>query len=220
MDKTTEGGQEKTADALVREKNRLRDRFRTARSALSDEAYHRSSAAVCARLLSHSEIKRAITGRDWIHVYWPLVARRELDTRPFIDAVMEHGGRIALPRVVPEGAARRLTHHPFTTAGALVMGRWGLREPAADAPTVSPNDLAVVVVPGLAFDRRGHRLGYGAGFYDRFLDQTGAFRLGVTLESYLTKRLPAAPHDRRVHAVVTEMQCFQSSHATPSSEAP
>ena len=108
-----------------------------------------------------------------------------------------------LPVVVGE---RALIHRPFEGEHRLVEGPWGLREPGADAPTVDPRDLDVVIVPALALGRDGSRLGYGGGFYDAFLAQTEAVRVGVGLDAALVATVPHLPHDARLGALVTEAE--------------
>ncbi len=88
----------------------------------------------------------------------------------------------------------------------LVLNRIGLREPVPTAPRVAPAELDAVLVPALAFDRRGHRLGRGGGFYDRFL---GALpprvtTIGIAFSVQLLNAIPTDPHDRPVDVIVTE----------------
>lgn len=92
----------------------------------------------------------------------------------------------------------------------IVTGRHGLREPA-QGTVIDPTDLGVVIVPGLAFDEAGNRLGRGGGFYDRFLATTPAFRIGVCFEVQLVPSVPAGPLDVPMDAVVTERRVIRPS---------
>jgi len=79
-----------------------------------------------------------------------------------------------------------------------------VREPPQDAPLVDPASVDLVIVPGLAFDERGHRIGYGAGLYDRLLPKcTRARHVGVAHDFQLLAEIPDGPGDRPVHAIVT-----------------
>lgn len=96
----------------------------------------------------------------------------------------------------------RLTLHPWESATA--RNRLGILEPPPDAPHVAPDDIDVVLVPGLAFDRRGVRLGYGGGFYDRLLPTLKVPFVGVTASALLLSELPQEEHDVRVQLLATE----------------
>jgi 5-formyltetrahydrofolate cyclo-ligase len=79
----------------------------------------------------------------------------------------------------------------------------------AGAPEVEPKELDVVLVPGVSFDKRGGRLGFGGGFYDRLLIRTPAARIGVTYDCCLVEELPCAEHDQRMDWVVTPTQAIR-----------
>ena len=85
-------------------------------------------------------------------------------------------------------------------------GPWGTLEPAPDATPVAPSALDVVLVPALALGRDGSRLGYGGGYYDAFLAQTPARRVGVCVQAALVDAVPVLPHDARLDVVVTEAE--------------
>ncbi len=86
--------------------------------------------------------------------------------------------------------------------GELVPGAWGIGVPPAEAPLAPPPD--VILVPGVAFDEWGGRLGRGGGFYDATLTSLPGLRLGVAFDIQLVERVPLAAHDERIHALVTE----------------
>lgn len=117
-------------------------------------------------------------------------------------AVVRSSGRILLlPRIESDALV-------FVAVGdlaALSLGRYGLREPTG-SPAAALAETDLVLVPGVAFDRRGGRLGRGGGFYDRSLPRGPAAPpvFGVALVLQLVDRVPTEPHDRRVDGVVTE----------------
>jgi len=125
-----------------------------------------------------------------ILLYHPLP--HELDLTPLLE---RHPARYYLPKV----AGEELSVHPF---GPLAPGPFGLLEPTT--PPVDPGDLDLVVVPGLAFDQEGYRLGHGQGYYDHFLASVQAVTAGVVPEALLLPRLPRDPWDVPVGHLVTE----------------
>lgn len=132
-----------------------------------------------------------------------LPMRSELDPRPLMRRLEAMGARLALPRTPRRGEP--LTFHRWDSATSLVGGRFGVTEPAADTPVVTPD---VVLVPLLAFDRSGARLGYGGGFYDltlAALRRAGPVRaVGLAYAAQEVERVPVEPHDVRLDAIVTE----------------
>jgi 5-formyltetrahydrofolate cyclo-ligase len=93
------------------------------------------------------------------------------------------------------------------TGSSLRAGRFGIAEPPADAPSLPPDAVAVILVPGIAFDRTGNRLGTGKGYYDRSLTvHRMAVRVGVGLEEFLEDALPRDPWDVPMDAIATERQ--------------
>lgn len=179
------------------EKAAWRERFRAARRAAPPETQAAVSGAVCQRVLALPEVRDARV----VHAFWPLP--EEVDLRPALRALRERGVVVALPVVA---GPRRLVHRAFEGDDALVDGPWGLREPPPSAPRIRPAQIDVVLVPGLAFGRDGTRLGMGGGFYDVFLAETPAWRVGVGGAAALVPSVPSEPHDARLDVVVTDAE--------------
>ena len=123
---------------------------------------------------------------QWLHLFLPLRKRNEPDTWGFIRWVWgeELPLRLVVPVVQPDGETMK--HYELTPDGQLIKNRWGIDEPVPDpitAPEVFPAMLDAVLVPLLAVDRTGQRVGYGGGFYDRFLAQCrpGTQFIGLSL---------------------------------------
>ncbi len=127
--------------------------------------------------------------------YWPV--RDEADPRALMKALAARGHVIALPRI--EGAA--LLFGRWNDGDVLVDNHHAIAEPRADAPRVTPD---IVLVPLLAFDLTGHRLGYGGGYYDRTLAALSARAIGIAYAGQEVETLPHEPHDQALEAVLTE----------------
>ncbi len=128
--------------------------------------------------------------------FWPL--GEEIDVRPLLQALHERGHRIALPVTPRRG--EKLTFRRWVPGDVLVPERFGTMRPAGDLM-----DPDWVLVPLLAFDATGGRLGYGGGFYDRTLAALpGRFRLGCAFAAQQVDAVPVGPYDVRLDAVATE----------------
>ncbi len=122
----------------------------------------------------------------------------EIDTEPLFRRLHGDSIEVALPRV--RAADTSLDFVVTSDLNELVPGPFRLLEPAG--PAVQLSSIDIVVVPGLAFDKSGARLGYGAGYYDRALQEFGGAMLGYCYAFQLVDaRLPSAPHDRHVTAI-------------------
>ncbi len=185
---------------MAAEKAAWRRRFRAVREEAPLDARAVASRQIVERLRALPEVASA----EVVHLFWPLPG--EVDLRPLAESLRSRGVTVALPVVV---GPRALAHRRFEGADRLAEGRWGLREPAPDAPPVGPTQLDVVVVPALALGRDGSRLGYGGGFYDAFLGDTPALRVGVAVSAALVDAVPAAPHDARLDVVVTDAETIR-----------
>ncbi len=200
-------------------KRRLRERMRAVLKAMAPEEAAERGARACRRVVAAGFFRRART----VMLYAPIVGSGELDTGVLAAECARTGRRVCVARVDWEG--KRLT--PAVVEDwqrGLVAGRYGVREPGKDAAAVPAADLDLVIVPGLAFDRSGHRLGHGAGFYDRFLAEPGlrAFICGMGYAVQIVAGLARLVHDVPMQAVVTEDEVItpQPPPPTPSATPP
>ncbi len=128
----------------------------------------------------------------------------EFETDAFVRLVLADGKILVLPRVNRD--LRRLDLFTVRDLDAeLAPGVWGIREPVPERCSAAvAEEIDFALVPGLGFDRRGGRLGYGGGFYDRLLAGLGAFRVAAAFSVQMIEAVPMAPHDQYVDLVVTE----------------
>ncbi|WKL55845.1 5-formyltetrahydrofolate cyclo-ligase [Asticcacaulis sp. ZE23SCel15] len=136
--------------------------------------------------------------------YWPI--QSELSPLPFMQKLSEQGCALALPCLIPaEGGGYVMAFRAFELGDHLEFGPYGISQPDADKPMILPD---VVLVPLLAFDRRGGRLGYGGGFYDRALDflksQKEIKAWGIGFAGQELDEVPLEPHDQRLDLILTE----------------
>lgn len=171
------------------EKPALRERFGKVREALSAEEVAAVSTALCHRLARMAVLRAAGTVMTY------LAFRNEPDLTLLIDLLPE------IHWTVPRMEGRKLVVHTYEP-DQLVPHRYGMLEPTLDAPVVDPSQLDVVLVPAVSLDRHGRRLGFGGGFYDRFLVRTSAVRIGVIHDACLGRDLPCHQYDQRMDWVV------------------
>ena len=152
-------------------------------------------------LLSERIFDRLCQSRIYLEspvIYSYVSFRSEVDTTRFHERVLKDGKQLALPKVVSK---TDMEFFFVEDVSRLVPGYMGIMEPAPLHPA-KPSEKCLMVLPGLAFDRGFGRLGYGGGYYDRFLPGTRAYRIGVCHDFALLGSVPVQAHDQRMDAVV------------------
>jgi 5-formyltetrahydrofolate cyclo-ligase len=133
--------------------------------------------------------------------YWPI--RSEMDPRPLMQRLADHGVRLALPVILPDRVT--MIFRAYQPGDSLDRASFGLSVPGPRADEIDPDAL---LVPLAGFDRRGHRLGYGAGHYDRALERLFAARprrtIGLAFACQEVDAVPHEDHDRALDAILTE----------------
>jgi len=197
---------DKLADLTDRARVELRKRMRALRSAHPERALALRSADVVARLAEHPSFTRARS----IALFYPLLERKEVDLRALDARARALNMRIYYPFM-------ERSEKGFRTGLALTNGLEDLAErghrflePDASAPRAARGDVDLVIVPALAACPNGHRLGYGAGFYDATLPdfRPPAQAIAVVFDFQLLVELPSLPHDVACDAVVTDRRTF------------
>jgi 5-formyltetrahydrofolate cyclo-ligase len=171
--------------------------IRIRRDALTDDARMSASDRIADEVMTHLD---AVAPGQIVALY--ASTGTEVDTARIDQLVRARGLRVVYPRVVD--GERRLSFHEVARED-LVTAHFGIREPKAEAPSIDLATIAAFVIPGLAFDRRGGRVGWGRGYYDATLAVSPqALRIGLAFEIQLVDEVPSDPHDENLHVVVTE----------------
>ena len=158
------------------------------------------SRQIAASLLTLPQLRDGV-----VYAYWPDLSRGELDLSPTWEALADRGTKIALPHV---DGRRSLAFYLWSPGDVLVAdGHYGICEPAPSSSLAPPPDT--VILPGIAADPSGIRLGYGGGFYDTLLTRhPDALRIFPIASACVAPELPHEPHDVRVDLIVTERFCL------------
>lgn len=182
---------------MMNEKSALRRRFKAWRGELLPAEHAALSAALCRRLASLPVFQQT----EWLLGFAPLDG--EPDIRPLLQEALQDGHRVALPRCVP--GTRQLQFYEITSWNELIPGSYGIAEPPEKPDHLwRPTADALCIVPALSFDRQGYRLGYGGGYYDRFLPAFPGITVGLCPQACLLAELPHDLYDQPVSVVVTE----------------
>ena len=128
----------------------------------------------------------------------------EIDINELITFALSKGKRVVLPRCVPNTPL--MNFHEIRSADDLEKGSFSIMEPKAECPIWVPTatDKAICVIPGVIFDINGHRVGYGKGYYDRYLSDKSVQKIGVVYDEFIRKDLPHGRYDLTVDLIITE----------------
>lgn len=185
-------------DTVSLEKQRLREERLAAREALSEQERSVLDDRITQKLLVTSEYAEATTVLTYVSV------SSEVSTRMFIECALRDGKTVAVPRCLP---GHCLEFVAITSLDQLIAAPFGLLEPPKElsALTEEQMDASICIVPALLVDTKGYRLGYGAGFYDRFLSTYSGKKICLAYQQNLSKtELPHTEFDVAVDMVITE----------------
>ena len=181
--------------AISQDKAALRDTARHIRSSLTPAQREQMSGQVCSHLLA------MLDGMDPLMVY--VSKPLEVHTRSLLDHLLKRRRKVVVPIIEKETKTLRLSYLEDTAH--LVESTFHVPEPIGNELPALADDVKAVIVPVLAFDRTGHRLGYGAGYYDRFLAKHPRItRIGLAFSCQQVPSVPADEHDIRMDFIITE----------------
>lgn len=185
-------------DTAALEKQRLREERLAAREALSEQERSVLDDRITQKLLATSEYVEATTVLTYVSV------SSEVSTRMFIERALRDGKTVAVPRCLP---GHCLEFVAVTSLDQLITAPFGLLEPPKELPALTEEqmDASICIVPALLVDIKGYRLGYGAGFYDRFLSTYPGKKICLAYQQNLSQTmLPHTAFDVAVDLVITE----------------
>ena len=180
------------------QKKILRKEFMTARAGIPTE---KKAVADDAMIKSLTEMFCYKTA-DTILLYYPV--KNEIDILKLAEQALADKKRIAFPRCDKDTG--KMTFHAVTSLSELTEGAYGIPEPRATAQAIGNSCAALCIVPALAADKDGFRLGYGGGYYDRFLEGFDGITATLVYDSLMFDEIPADEHDMTVDIVITEKE--------------
>ncbi|WP_439881078.1 5-formyltetrahydrofolate cyclo-ligase [Pontibacter sp. MBLB2868] len=182
------------------QKAELRKKMLQQRRALPAEEVALRSERIAERFFENFPLRAEQT----VHVFLPIIKNNEVNTWPIIERLrLEHPEvRVAVP--VTDVEQNILTHHHLTDEAVLIENNWGIPEPQ-NAHIIHAQEVDVVLIPLLAFDKAGHRVGYGKGFYDRFLAdcRPDVLKIGLSLEPPVESIADPNPFDVPLNYAIT-----------------
>lgn len=165
------------------------------RDSLTPENSKTLSRAICDRLID------ILDGESPVLVY--VSKEGEVDTQHFISRLLGRGTEVVVPIIERENRKLRLSY--LRDPAVLSPSTFSVPEPIGHEIPADPENIRVVIIPMIAFDRHGHRLGYGAGYYDRFLSSHSHMKkIGVAFSCQEMETIPADRNDVRMDIIVTE----------------
>ena len=180
----------------IRDKKKLmRAELMKREAELSAEYVAESNAGIANKLLSLPEFQAA----DCVMFFYSIW--NEPDTIRLMEKAFELGKTVALPETLKGGIMKA---RAVNSLRELKPAVFNIPAPPPDMPELIPEDLDFILVPSVAYDSKGFRLGHGGGYYDRFLTRTGAFKCGIAREQMLIDAAPRGKHDIAVDCLVTE----------------
>lgn len=181
---------------IKEQKTQIRNEYKEKRKLLDGNQRQQMSEAICNRFISLNSYRYA----DTILLYSPL--KYEIDTRIIAEDALKKGKKIAYPRCIEHN---KMVYHYVTSLDQLKSGMYGIFEPTTDMPVYkNENDHPICVLPAIVYDKRGYRLGYGKGYYDRFLSSFKGIKAGFVYSDFIVDEIPNGRFDLRSDIVITE----------------
>lgn len=184
---------------IKREKDAIRKEYSKRRDSIDACEREKRSQEICSLAASLVSFRHA----DIILLYAPI--KSEIDVMPIMREALSKGKRVAFPKCNTE--ERTMQFHFIEKEEDLTVQAYGIREPKGTEPVYDPETtqgIAVCYVPGLAFDAYGYRLGYGKGYYDKFMNKFNGCTIGVTYTELITSTLPKGRFDKHCDIMLTE----------------
>ena len=184
---------------IKQEKDALREKYKVLRREISPDEKLRRDKAICERSRNLASYRYAK------HVLLYAATPDEISLFALAESALKAGKKVFFPRCNTE--ERTMTYHSVSSLDELSPDSYGICEPPESAPVFDPQKdqgFSVCFVPGLLFDRMGFRLGYGGGYYDRFLSSFGGNRVGIVYSDFILPQVPRGRFDEKMDILLTE----------------
>lgn len=182
---------------IKEQKNIIRAEYMEKRALLPEEIKNEYEQKIANKFLNSISYRHA----EIILCYYSI--NSEISTRYIIDTALADGKKVALPRCNTKNYT--MDFHYITSTSQLEKTDANLIEPFADLPIYeNGRELAVCIVPAVVFDKAGYRVGYGKGYYDRFLHNFNGSKIGLTYSNFILNKLPRGRYDCAVDVIITE----------------
>ena len=194
---------------IMIDKKEIRRVYKEKRTSLSNHEIKEKSLAIAHKALDLFSDQHKI-----FHIFCTIEKQKEIQTKPLITLLLQKSKTVCAPKTVQ--GSHELKHYQISEKTQFATNGLGIPEPI-DGIEISPTDIDVVFVPLFAFDKKGNRVGYGGGFYDRFLSKCrkGVVKVGLSLFLPLEEELNSEPHDVPLNLCITPSKVY-----TPSSMKP
>lgn len=189
-------------------KSALRKEMNAKRKSMEPEWVEENSKKIFITWRNRFSLRRVA----WLHLFQSIRSRNEIDTNLIFEHLRRRHARIKLVVPIVDPVLGRLRHAYVHENVEMELNRWGIPEPKCPVDFVPPMMLDMVLVPLLAFDSTGNRLGYGKGYYDQFLSMVrpNCPKIGLAFEfQKVDSALPAEPHDIPLDYIITEKNVYR-----------
>lgn len=190
-------------------KKQLREQYLASRRSLTETQVTEASAQIAAQFFQHFPPQAGQT----IHTFLPIRRNREVDTWLIIESIRANYSEVQVAVSVSNPLDRTMTHFLLEDDTEIVPNSWGIPEPVS-ALLLPESEISMVLVPLLAADRQGHRVGYGKGFYDRFLAllPKTSLKLGLAFDPPVDMIDDVTSHDLVLDALITPKEVISFEH--------
>lgn len=182
-------------ELIPKSKRELRQTMKKKREEMSQREWESKNELIHQQFRSCLEFQRA----SRVHIYVSI--EREVDTKQMIRILLDQGKKVICPKVTGK---RALRHFFIRSEKDLESSKNGIMEPRLNCEEASNLHFDLIVIPGLAFDARGHRIGYGGGYYDAFLSNSAGIRMGLGFEFQYCTNVFSEKHDQKLDILLTE----------------
>ena len=180
-------------------KQALREQSRDKRKAISPNLRAEKSKKIRHLLERTQEFKNAKK------VLFYISTTEEVETHGLVEDCIASGKEVYIPKIT----GKKLSVCRISNLNELEPGAYGILEPRQSSNFYMPEDMDLIIVPGIAFGLCGHRIGYGKGFYDRLLKKTKGIKIGLAFAEQIMSRLPSEPHDIAMDIIITDKELIR-----------